>query len=100
MPEPIASRPHMPGYGVVGAEEGSGLLPWSWARSRLEHSRNYWVATTWPDGRPHVMPVWGVWQDGLGSPAVGDRAKFATFSSAHDASSRHRIQRSQWLWKA
>ncbi len=51
----------MPGYGVVGPEEGSGLLPWSWAEERLIASRNYWVATVWPDGRPHAMPVWGVW---------------------------------------
>ncbi len=51
----------MPGYGVVGPEEGGGLLPWSWAEERLIASRNYWVATVWPDGRPHAMPVWGVW---------------------------------------
>jgi PPOX class probable F420-dependent enzyme len=51
----------MPGYGIVGPEEGSGLLPWSWAEERLIASRNYWVATVWPDGRPHAMPVWGVW---------------------------------------
>ena len=54
----------MPGYGIVGPEEGSGLLPWSWAEERLRRSHDYWVATTWPDGRPHVMPVWGVWHDG------------------------------------
>jgi PPOX class probable F420-dependent enzyme len=51
----------MPGYGLRPATEGIGLLPWSWARQRLERSHDYWVATTWPDGRPHVMPVWGVW---------------------------------------
>jgi PPOX class probable F420-dependent enzyme len=51
----------MPGYGIKGPDEGSGLLPWSWAAERLEASRNYWVATVWPDGRPHTMPVWGVW---------------------------------------
>ncbi len=54
----------MPGYGVVGPEEGSGLLPWSWAEERLASSRYYWVATVWPDGRPHVTPVWGTWDDG------------------------------------
>jgi hypothetical protein len=43
---------------------GSGLLPWSWAEQRLLGSRNYWVASRWPDGRPHAMPVWGVWDDG------------------------------------
>jgi pyridoxamine 5'-phosphate oxidase-like protein len=51
----------MPGYGVLGAEQGSGLLPWSWAEERLAGSRNYWAVTVWPDGRPHAMPVWGVW---------------------------------------
>jgi PPOX class probable F420-dependent enzyme len=53
----------MPGYGVKGPDEGSGLLHWSWAAERLTASRNYWVATVWPDGRPHAMPVWGVWDD-------------------------------------
>ena len=51
----------MPGYGIKGPDEGSGLLPWSWAADRLAASRNYWVTTLWPDGRPHVMPVWAVW---------------------------------------
>lgn len=59
--EPQASRPHMPGYGIVGPNEGSGLLPWSWAERKLAESRNFWVVTLWPDGRPHAMPVWGVW---------------------------------------
>jgi PPOX class probable F420-dependent enzyme len=54
----------MPGYGTLDAEQGTGLLPWSWARERLERSHDYWVATTRPDGRPHVMPVWGVFVDG------------------------------------
>jgi hypothetical protein len=61
---PKASRPYMPGYGVLPAAEGTGLLPWSWAEQRLSESRNYWVATAWPDGRPHVMPVWGMWNEG------------------------------------
>lgn len=53
----------MPGYGLRAAGEGTGLLPWSWAEERLIASRNYWVTTVWPDGRPHVMPVWGMWHD-------------------------------------
>src|ERR1700726_166832 len=63
MAEPIGSRPYMPGYGTLDADQGTGLLPWSWARERLERSHDYWVATTRPDGRPHVMPVWGVFVD-------------------------------------
>lgn len=51
----------MPGYGTLDAQKGTGLLPWSWARERLERSHDYWVATVRPDWRPHVMPVWGVW---------------------------------------
>jgi nitroimidazol reductase NimA-like FMN-containing flavoprotein (pyridoxamine 5'-phosphate oxidase superfamily) len=51
----------MPDYGIQAADEGSGLLPWSWAEERLMRSRNYWVSSLWPDGRPHLMPVWGVW---------------------------------------
>jgi nitroimidazol reductase NimA-like FMN-containing flavoprotein (pyridoxamine 5'-phosphate oxidase superfamily) len=69
--EPKRSRPVMPaGYGVP--EEDAGLLPWSWAVERLEKARNYWFSTTRPDGRPHAMPAWAVWLDGVlyleGSP--------------------------------
>ncbi len=40
------------------------LLPWSHAVERLERARSYWLATTRPDGRPHVTPLWSVWVDG------------------------------------
>ena len=30
---------------------------------KIAASRNYWIASTRPDGRPHAMPVWGVWVD-------------------------------------
>jgi PPOX class probable F420-dependent enzyme len=53
----------MPGYGIREPAEGTGLLPWSWATERLTRSHDYWLATTRPDGRPHVMPVWGLWWD-------------------------------------
>jgi general stress protein 26 len=52
----------MPGYGVLAAAEGTGLLPWSWAEERLARTRNYWLATVTPSGAPHLMPVWAVWQ--------------------------------------
>jgi len=51
----------MPDYGIQAPDAGSGLLPWSWAERRLTDSRNYWVTSLWPDGRPHSMPVWGAW---------------------------------------
>ena len=55
------ARPHMPGYGTLPATEGSGLLPWSWADDKLRASHDFWLATVRADGRPHVMPIWGVW---------------------------------------
>jgi PPOX class probable F420-dependent enzyme len=54
----------MPGYGVLPADQGSGLLSWAEAERRLTVSHDYWCATVRPDGAPHVMPVWGVWLDG------------------------------------
>jgi hypothetical protein len=56
---PQASRPHVPGYGIP--ESVQGTLPWSHVVERMQAARNYWIATTMPDGRPHAMPVWGVW---------------------------------------
>ena len=75
MATPLPSRPHMPGYGIAGPNEGRGLLPWSWAEERLTKSHDYWVATARPDGRPHLMPVWAVWDDGAlwFSSSVGSR---------------------------
>jgi PPOX class probable F420-dependent enzyme len=72
---PTASRPYMPGYGTKSPDEGSGLLPWSWAEEILSASPNYWVTTLGPDGSPHSTPVWGVWDGGAVwfSCAVGSR---------------------------
>jgi len=50
------------GYGIHGGTKG--LVAWSKVMAQLEKSKNYWIGSTRPDGRPHVMPVWGVWLDG------------------------------------
>ena len=65
----------MPGYGVRGPEEGTGLLPWSWADAHLRAAHDYWLATVGADGAPHVMPVWGVWDGAVlwFSSALGSR---------------------------
>jgi hypothetical protein len=60
MAGPVSDRPAMPGYGVLLAEQGSGLLPWSEAERRLTVAHDYWCATIGRGGRPHVMPVRGV----------------------------------------
>jgi hypothetical protein len=61
-PAPIADRPLVPdGYGIPS--DTASLLPWSYVDGQMNQARNYWVGTTRPDGRPHAMPVWGVWLD-------------------------------------
>ena len=59
--EPVAEQMQLPeGYGTPDT-----LLAWSAVRRRLEEAEQYWLATTRPDGRPHVVPVDGVWVDDL-----------------------------------
>lgn len=51
----------MPDYGV---DTPSWVpLPWSWAAERLVANRNFWVVTVSADGRPHALPVWGIWDE-------------------------------------
>ncbi|MGE3908176.1 MAG: pyridoxamine 5'-phosphate oxidase family protein [Chloroflexota bacterium] len=69
--QPQIGRPYMPkDYGVPDHNEGT--LPWSWAEERVAAAKNYWFCTTRPDGRPHSMPAWGAWVNGVfyfdGSP--------------------------------
>ena len=49
-------------YGQPTSSDGP--LDWSHAEERLKRARNYWIATTRPDGTPHAVPVWGVWVEG------------------------------------
>ena len=60
--EPTGTRVVMPKHYEI-AKSGAALLPWSEVSTRLEQATNYWLATTMPDGRPHVTPVWGAWVD-------------------------------------
>jgi general stress protein 26 len=78
-PEPAGLRvglPHVPRlYGLKPRKE---YLPWSHARERLERSRNYWICTARPDGRPHSIPVWGFFVDDVlyfGTAKVSRKAK-------------------------
>ena len=72
---PKSSRLHAPGYGFP--QTTKGLLPWSWAEQRLKKSHNYWITTVKPDGSPHTMVVWGLWQHG--------RLLFSTGASSRKA---------------
>jgi hypothetical protein len=76
----------MPGYGVP--DDADGVLPWSWAEERLLGSRNYWVTTATPTGRPHTMPVWGVW--------LPDAERF-WFSCAVEARKARNARANPWV---
>jgi PPOX class probable F420-dependent enzyme len=79
MPTPAAERPHMPEYGVDTPDWQP--LPWEWAAERLVVNRNYWVVTVAGSGRPHSLPVWGVWDD--------DEHRFAFSCSASSRKARN-----------
>ncbi len=75
---PTGSRPDVPAeYGIAPAGEGKGLLDWSWADERLRGRHIWWLASTRPDGRPHLMPIWAVW--------LGDGVAFSTDSGSRKA---------------
>ena len=64
MHRPARDRPKIPdGYGVPEADKG--VLDWSVVEEQLEASSHYWMVTTRSDGKPHAVPRWGVWLDGL-----------------------------------
>jgi pyridoxamine 5'-phosphate oxidase-like protein len=63
MSEPKAGRPYWPDA-LKNPADTSALKSWSWAMERLEASHNYWISTTRPDRRPHLMIVWGIWWQG------------------------------------
>ena len=61
MPRPRRLR--TPGYGFESVREPGAKLGWDAIERQLVDARAYWIATTRPDGRPHVAPVWGAWLD-------------------------------------
>ena len=38
-------------------------MPWAWAVEHIIASHYFWLSTVRPNGRPHAMPVWGVWTE-------------------------------------
>lgn len=77
-----AGLPHIPAdYGLKPRKQ---YLPFSHAEQRLAKSRNYWICTTRPNGRPHSIPVWGFWIDGALYFGTG-RASRKARNLAHNA---------------
>jgi nitroimidazol reductase NimA-like FMN-containing flavoprotein (pyridoxamine 5'-phosphate oxidase superfamily) len=58
--EPAAEKMSLPaGYGTPEKP-----LDWATVHQRIADSDRVWLATTRPDGRPHVVPVDGLWLEG------------------------------------
>ncbi len=49
--------------GYITTRSSRGMVPWSRAVALLERASGYWLATTDPDGRPHLVQQWGAWVD-------------------------------------
>ena len=56
----MSDRPVLPEE-YEAPKDREGLVEWDWVVEQLEQSKNYWICTVRPDGRPHAVPVWGVW---------------------------------------
>ncbi len=64
MDVPQPDRPDIPdSFGFAIEDYPHTPLSWDWVTERLTAARNYWVASVRPSGRPHSVPVWGVWVD-------------------------------------
>ncbi len=50
--------------GYMRSDREQRLLDWSYVEQRMTDALNYWVATTRPNGHPHVTPTWAFWLDG------------------------------------
>ena len=72
MSQPAAHAAQFPTEYGQTAESTAETLPWTEVAERISAARNYWLATTTGDGRPHLRPVDGVFVDGAlcfgGSP--------------------------------
>jgi hypothetical protein len=53
-----------PGYQLDAKGGQDNLVAWEHVEEQLRTKRNFWVSSARPDGRPHAMPVWGVWMNG------------------------------------
>jgi nitroimidazol reductase NimA-like FMN-containing flavoprotein (pyridoxamine 5'-phosphate oxidase superfamily) len=86
--QPQVDRPQAPS--VYGFSRADGpLLSWEYVEERLRTARNYWLATVYPDGRPHVTPVWGAWVDGMLYVSGFPQARWARNLAANPAVAAH-----------
>ena len=49
----------VPGYQMP--EDTTQLLSWEFVTAQMAPSQHYWLTTISAAGRPHAVPVWGIW---------------------------------------
>lgn len=74
MIQPRVTRPQFPpGY----ADNPTSEVPWEYVAEQLTQARHYWLCSTRPDGRPHVVPRWCIYLDGRIYYDGSDRTRHA-----------------------
>jgi len=68
----------------VDAFRTRGFIPWSKMDHSLRAFRSIWISTTRPDGRPHAVPVWYIW-DGRNLYFISGRNLQKAKNLAHQA---------------
>ena len=60
MDSPKITRPEFPkGY----VDKPASYLTWAWVAEQLTEAKHYWLASVRSNGKPHVVPRWGVFID-------------------------------------
>ena len=72
------------GYGTPNKPLG-----WAAVRRELERATAYWLATVRADGRPHVVPLDGLWVDDVWFYGGSERSVHRRTALAHPAATMH-----------
>ena len=64
-------------------------LGWAAVRRELEQATAYWLATVRADGRPHVVPLDGLWVDDVWFYGGSERSVHRRTALAHPAATMH-----------
>ena len=92
MSAPQPDRPQMPdSFGLRDPQYEFKPLRWADVTRRVAEAPNYWVATVRPSGRPHSVPVWGVWAEDAFC-FLTDRKSLTAKNLAHNPASEVHLE--------
>lgn len=67
----------------------AGHIPWRVIDTQLQALRTIWLSSTRPDGRPHCVPVWYLWENGA-QPSI-------VFMTANDTQKTRNLEHQSWV---